>query len=273
MNDAYLELTKTIKEYPFNIIIHKAYKRKNIVAHYHNDLELSAVFHGPIEFINDTKHIIKNTGGINITNSNEIHYSYPIQYPKENIATGITIQIRYPFLKRIIPSYDHISFKTTSTNEKQIYDLMYQIYKQYNSNDDSLTMVTIFTYILNIISILITSSIQKEMSPNNPIIIDVIQYINMHYQEDLHLYEIANKFNFSREYLARLFKKHVGCSMKQYITRYRINCSMELLQKNLTLSSIAQEVGFSNENQFIQAFKHIHKTTPGQYRKSHFNDN
>ena len=43
-------------------------------------------------------------------------------------------------------------------------------------------------------------------------------------------------------------------------------------KNNKTITDIAFNTGFSNETQYINSFKKIFKLTPGQYRKSHIND-
>lgn len=61
-------------------------------------------------------------------------------------------------------------------------------------------------------------------------------------------------------------------SFKDYLTQYRLNKSLiELELNNKTITDIAFNTGFSNETQYINSFK-IFKLTPGQYRKSHIND-
>ena len=74
-------------------------------------------------------------------------------------------------------------------------------------------------------------------------------------------------------YFSRFFKKEIGMSFKDYLTQYRLNKSLiELELNNKTITDIAFNTGFSNETQYINSFKKIFKLTPGQYRKSHIND-
>lgn len=98
---------------------------------------------------------------------------------------------------------------------------------------------------------------------------DCVDYIEQHYQESLERDTLARKFSISSSYFSVLFKKHVGCSPVQYITKVRIEKAMELLKdSNMPVSVVALEVGFNDPLYFIRVFSRQVGITPKQYRKA-----
>jgi AraC-like DNA-binding protein len=71
------------------------------------------------------------------------------------------------------------------------------------------------------------------------------------------------------QYLARLFRRFLGCSPYEYLTNYRINRARELLVSNprLEVQQIARQTGFSDTSHFIAMFKKATGVTPLEFRR------
>lgn len=85
--------------------------------------------------------------------------------------------------------------------------------------------------------------------------------------------DLSNKFNYSRRHLNRIFKQHIGVSLKSFSHLVRINNSIKLLKKtNYTITQISYTLGFYDQSHFIHTFKEICNVTPKEYLKymSHF---
>jgi AraC-like DNA-binding protein len=95
-------------------------------------------------------------------------------------------------------------------------------------------------------------------------------YIDDHCLENsLSLHSIAEHLNMSPSYLSVSFKKHSGQTISDYILRARVEHAKSLLADHrLTITDIAQQVGYANNIGFIRAFKRLEGITPGQYRQS-----
>lgn len=69
------------------------------------------------------------------------------------------------------------------------------------------------------------------------------------------------------ERFSRDFKRQFGISPKQWLIEKRLENAMELVQKNeLSITQLAQEVGYNNTSHFIKAFKARYGQTPKQLR-------
>lgn len=95
-----------------------------------------------------------------------------------------------------------------------------------------------------------------------------IAYMHDRLSENLSLAEIAGELNMSQYHFSRLFKQSMGISPYQYVMRLRIERAKYLLRTtSLTVIVIAQQTGFSNQNQLTIQFRKFTGTTPSNYRK------
>lgn len=98
---------------------------------------------------------------------------------------------------------------------------------------------------------------------------DVVSYIEIHYNEELTLQEIADTFLISREYISRKFKQEYAISFTEYVTSFRLNKAKALLlNRNLKLNKIAEMVGIPDVKYFSKVFKKHEGLTPNEYRKT-----
>lgn len=94
-------------------------------------------------------------------------------------------------------------------------------------------------------------------------------YINENYADQLTLDDIVEVSGLSKYHFTRLFHETVHSTPIQYLTKVRINKSIELLKNDLlTVEDIAIQVGFSNGNYFNKVFRAALGMSPGKYRKN-----
>lgn len=93
------------------------------------------------------------------------------------------------------------------------------------------------------------------------------QFIREHYMDDLSLSQVAGAVNSSRFYFCKLFRKCTTVSFTEFVSRTRVEKSMNLLvNPNLRISEIAFEVGFQSLPHFNRMFKRITGQSPTSYR-------
>jgi len=94
------------------------------------------------------------------------------------------------------------------------------------------------------------------------------QYINEHYKEKITLDILASELNLNKFYLQKLFKKHMGITPGEYLTRTRIQHTKDLLHDtDEPIGQIALDVGIDNIGHFIRQFKAHEGVTLSVYRK------
>ena len=97
----------------------------------------------------------------------------------------------------------------------------------------------------------------------------VRQYIDLHFKEPLTLEQLAEEAHMNKYYLSHAFKREYGISPINYMISRRIDESKYLLaETDLSMSQIAQLLGFSSLSYFSQVFRRIQASTPMEYRQS-----
>ena len=86
---------------------------------------------------------------------------------------------------------------------------------------------------------------------------------------NLSLAYVAESLKLNNCYLSTMYKEQAGEGLLEYINRFRIQKSKELLISDLdNIETIATKVGYSNSKTFIRVFKKYEGVTPGKYRES-----
>ncbi|MBQ7001582.1 MAG: helix-turn-helix transcriptional regulator [Oscillospiraceae bacterium] len=97
----------------------------------------------------------------------------------------------------------------------------------------------------------------------------VRRYIDLHFKEALTLEQLAEEAHMNKYYLSHAFKREYGVSPINYMISRRIEESKYLLaETDLSMSQIAQLLGFSSLSYFSQVFRRTQSITPMEYRQS-----
>ena len=100
----------------------------------------------------------------------------------------------------------------------------------------------------------------------------VRRYIDLHFKEPLTLEQLAEEGHMNKFYLSHAFKKEYGLSPINYMITRRIDESKYLLaETDLSMSQIAQLLGFSSLSYFSQVFRRTQDISPKEYRQSQRN--
>lgn len=84
---------------------------------------------------------------------------------------------------------------------------------------------------------------------------------------DLTLEKLARQVNLGPRQTERLLQKHYNKTFLQKKTQARMSAACILLQEgSKSIAAVADELGYSSTEHFINAFKKYYHITPGQYR-------
>ena len=96
-----------------------------------------------------------------------------------------------------------------------------------------------------------------------------IAVLNRRLSKPISRWQIAESVNISEDYLTRIFRREMGLSPWDYLTRCRVGVASDLLRRTgAPLSEIAQASGFQDQAYFNRVFRRIKGCTPGHYRQS-----
>ncbi len=97
----------------------------------------------------------------------------------------------------------------------------------------------------------------------------VITYIDEHYREKIYIEDLSAMINVSPDYFTKMFKESIGKTPIDYINGMKVNSAMDLLcTTEMSMTEIADSIGFCNPNYFHKIFKQYMLTSPLAYRKS-----
>lgn len=109
---------------------------------------------------------------------------------------------------------------------------------------------------------------QDKISRSESYVIKSIEFISTHYSEPITVEQIAAYVGLSRSHLFRSFQDVLNKSPKQYLSEYRIKQACYLLtHSNLSMSGIAEAVGFDNGLYFSKCFHNQMGMPPTEYAK------
>ncbi|MBU3113279.1 AraC family transcriptional regulator [Clostridium lacusfryxellense] len=255
-------------------------KKPYVDFHLHEGCEIYFLISGDVNyFVENTIFPIK-FGDLIITNNNEVHKP---AFNSAVIYERITIEFDYNLAKAFNYSdYDLLSCffnrekgqqNKISLTEKEISDLLdlfhrYEYLKQTTTNGINILKLNCFIELLVYINVLFT----KTKVTANPMcihkkLIPILDYIDKNLCEDLSLEVLEKNFFISRFYLSKLFKKHTGSTLHEYIIYKRIALSKKLLINGCTVTEACNQSGFNDYSNFLKIFKKTVGILPGRYSK------
>jgi AraC-like DNA-binding protein len=80
------------------------------------------------------------------------------------------------------------------------------------------------------------------------------------------LLDIASEVGGSAVYLTQAFKQVEGMPLYRYHLRLRLARALDLLERDIDLSSLAQDLGFSSHSHFAAAFRQAYGRSPSAFR-------
>lgn len=96
----------------------------------------------------------------------------------------------------------------------------------------------------------------------------LISYVESHYADKIAVEQAASLVNMSPYHFCRTFKKLTGKTFVEYVNWHRLHAAEQLLaHSDLSVTEIADSVGFGSVNYFCQIYKRYKHCSPSEYRK------
>lgn len=274
--------------FPFEVSFSEIRKLSKgyVKLHWHDELQISIVTKGSVEFIVGEKSYVLKNGQAIFINTQRIHMAKSVGdedciYHSINFNArllkmfpGSIIEQKYIEPVLTADNLNSIEFYGNSQWEKDILGHIGDII-----NADVIKQkgyeLKIYISLLNFWLLLVENEndiFSKKTEPkpiNEQRIKDVLSFIHNNYGKKITLQDIADSVFVSKGECCRFFKKSLKMSPYDYLINYRINESMKLLKSSSnSILDIAENVGFNNVSHYIQIFKKKTGLTPHEYRNS-----
>lgn len=147
---------------------------------------------------------------------------------------------------------------------------LYAIYQSRGKSFSNAARMTGELYLTLSILFEHAESFRKKRSSDTVYLKAALEYIASNYSYQISIDDVADYVGISRSHLFRQFQAHCHMSPKEYLTEYRINQACNLLkQHELTITAIANSVGYDNSLYFSKAFHKAKGVSPSEYALRH----
>ena len=182
----------------------------------------------------------------------------------------------YSTIQTLLSQTPHITKESHPRIYEDVYQIMTQIRNDYFGMADY-AEITICSLLLNLFSKIGYNHLyQKELFPNIRLskqkehvkkFNDLLDYINVHYTEELSLENMANHIGFSKFHFSRLFKQYTNLTFNEYLNYRRLKAAEELLaDRSVPITEVSMRSGFSSISSFNRLFKEAKHCSPREYR-------
>lgn len=274
----YHETFMQSEQMPMELRLHRGQINYMILEHWHRSIEIDYLLDCEADFYMNGKKKAVSAGSITLINSGDIHALEPREVPEDpgDEIHGISLFISYEFLKKICPEIDQITFELEGAEErlhelKGIFDDLIRLElspaEEYGYLKKNALLHQLMYLLLTYFKGPKNSSAVKSQKYIDRLRV-VLDYVEENYQEPLTLQGVADHFNVSMEYLARILKKYTGNTFKMHLNQVRVSKAFrDLLETDYSILEIAMRSGFPDTRSFINVFRDTYGMTPSQYRK------
>jgi AraC-like DNA-binding protein len=110
--------------------------------------------------------------------------------------------------------------------------------------------------------------LEPASSQLSPDVQRAVDFIEANFAEPISLSDAARAAAYSPCHFCRLFKEQLGMSFVSYLSRVRIRHALSLLARSeMSITTIAFEVGFNDLSHFERVFRTIQRQSPSAFRQ------
>lgn len=188
--------------------------------------------------------------------------------PEESVLVSLESASKHdPELRELLyETSSHIVLRDPS----EVYHVLKRLVLELDrpSADKAMTEM-LFLQLLMYISRLRTEQGKRQADQGDIYIKPSIEFIHQNYDREIQVKDIAQFVNLHPGYLQRIFKRQMGMTLTEMLTKVRMEKAKMLLQNtDIPIEDISEYVGVSSRQYFHLLFKKSTGSTPAQYRKS-----
>lgn len=250
-------------------------------SHWHDDIEFILVLSGEMQYnINGEIITLKSDEGL-FVNARQMHCGFSSMHSE---CDFICILL-HPSLLCAHPDTEQDFIRPIVRNQKFPYALLsakvlwqreicYRLKQIYDIKNSPTMAMKVLGHFALIWSLLLENAPEYfETEPvqdrDLAVLKNMVGLIQQHYTEKITLPQVAKAGCMGESKCCKLFQRYLKQTPNKYLTEYRLNKSIGLLQNSeMTITQIALSVGFGGGSYYAEIFRKWMGLTPVEYRKS-----
>lgn len=255
-----------------------------LILHWHDEIQFVIPCSGSILFTVSNQKYTLSTNEYLFINSKNLHMSKPLdKVGGDYICINIHPRFLYGYSSGIVnrkyvqpflssDALQTILFDGSEAWHKQAKKLLEELVRVYDAEEYAYEMV-VQKIVLELWLLIIYNNREKAVtevplsSADQTRLTNILDFVKMHYMENITLSDIATAGILSTGECCRFMKRAVGVSPMHYLNNFRIAKSIYLLQSSsLSITEVAQAVGFGSSSYYTEQFKKIMSCKPLEYR-------
>lgn len=249
--------------------------------HWHHELEFLFVAEGTAFCLVGNKKIELHKGCGIFINSGFLHrfeaqcstFTPNIVFSPTLLASEKSLIYEKYILPVINSSVSYQIFSPYTTWENDVLQLLSQIFAlQKTEQDNELCTIQLLFQLWNILlknlDLDSDSCGIHRLNHKQARLQAMMQYIHDHYMEEITLEMIAESASISKSGALNIFQSGIHISPVAYLIQYRLaQAAEQLYATQKSVSSIAEETGFTSSGYFCRKFRQHYHMSPNEYRK------
>mgnify|MGYP001638860893 CR=1 FL=1 len=249
--------------------------------HINNYIEIYIYISGAVDYVVEDHFYPLESGDIIVITPHEVHKAvihgqteyerFYFLVPTDVAAVFPSPALReYAAVKRRVPT----RIRLPEAERTEMRTLLNRLSALCGGEEDYSSALMCHGIFLQFLSLLLRQAERTESRadagdfPVNPLIRDVLVYVDQHLPQLQTVQEVAAHFHVSVPYLSHLFSHSIGTPLKSYIQIKKIALAKQLLDSGKSVTYACYESGFSDCSYFIRIFRRHIGVTPFRYRNT-----
>ena len=256
---------------PFKMFLFEGFKGNyKRASHWHRSVEIFLVMEGRIDFYLGEDYCPIEERDFIIVNSNEVH-SIEAAKPNKTLVLQIPVQAFEGYMQE----QPYLSFsKRDEEQNNKLVGVAMEMYETYERKSYAWELKV--RGLFELLKYLLLTEFKDQSQAPDVIrqkrhldkLSEITDYMKLHYDEELSLEKVADRFGFSPTYLSRIFKRYANLSYRAYLQDLRVEYAVkDMIHTGQELGDIAVNHGFADSRALAKAFAKRYGCLPSEYRK------
>lgn len=227
--------------------------------HFHKNFELAYVLEGSVELTQNATPVLLEQGSFALTPPHVIHSYHTPHTSRVWIAV---------FSADFVPDFaKQLEQKTAKPQGFSCEPTVLDFLMQHLITDARQDVLMLKSALYAVCSAFLHHVQLMERISDNGFSQQAIAYVSQHFQSDISLQSLADRFGYEYHYASRQFHQQFHMNFKQFLNMFRTEFAREqLLQTDLSVTQIALISGFQNSRTFNRVFLEQTGMTPSHFR-------